>query len=188
MIRSTLICLSLACLVASPVPACPPPVAVRGGHVAPAREKVVVKEVVEPVAVATFVPVAVAVPAVAVGYAAPAAPPAGPAPALAPTDEVARLRAELAELKRQMADARGPAPKVTGSITARCAACHGATAKADGKGHRFFDDAGQAQAGSVGRMIKAVKDGLMPLGPDGKPAPLSDEDYARFVDELAGAK
>jgi len=169
---------------------------------------------VTPVAVATFVPVVVAVPQYSVSYvggaayAAPAAPaqPAAAAASAVPTapqaaaadsqvqalqDEVARLRQELEECRKQLTavrpQAKGEAaapqaavPPHLAIFTARCAACHEAkVARAKGNGFVLLEGNRLARldARQVNRIVARVYSGKMPKGGP----PLSDDEVAQIV-------
>jgi hypothetical protein len=68
----------------------------------------------------------------------------------------------------------------------RCAACHDkATAQAKGGGHVFFGGGKlTAEPKQALKMVKAILSGTMPLGADGKPAPLDDQTAQGYVDRL----
>jgi len=83
-----------------------------------------------------------------------------------------------------------PAPAAGAAGTAdalkRCAGCHDkGVAVAKGKGHVFFaDGALTADARQRNRMVRAILTGSMPLGADGKAAPLTDAEAQSAIDTL----
>lgn len=137
---------------------------------------------VAPVAIATYVPVAVAVPQYSTGYSAEG-------------DTALALReiaAELKALRESLAGGAGPATKPTepdNSVTARvnaigvakCAKCHNETNHKDkGGGHLLLTDAGAFVDGLDWESLRdEIESGRMPRGgPE-----LSDDDYRVFVEK-----
>ena len=161
-----------------------------------------------PVLAAVYTPtvLTVAVPQVTVGYAPAAVAPAptAAAPAASPCDaKLAKLEAEIGELKSLLKrpapepppgdgslppPVPGPGPAPASVLGTSCAVCHGRTAAADGKGLRYFDDAGRLlPSAPVGKMVRAAYTGTMPPRNNARHvAPLSDEGVARLVDEIGG--
>lgn len=141
--------------------------------------------VAEPVVIAQFVPVAVAVPSYTASFGGPQT--AGP--------DLGRLTQELQALRLQLQQLRGTAPGsapdapaaapiAAGLLESRCAACHTA-GKAPKGGVVLFDAAGKRAPLSpevTGDALQAVIGGSMPKG-----ARLGSDERLKVLAELTGA-
>ena len=183
--------------------ACPAEVVV--SRPAVVKKAVVVEEVVPVIApVAVFQPVAVAIPAYGAGYVptAPAPPPVTAAPAATREDEMLKVLKGMDERLRRLeggavmpkADAAKPdaalPPKTPAVFAAKCAACHGASAQADGGGFAMLaPDGGVAKLTDkqLRAMVKKIRTQAMPPKDNKKQVPPLTEaeaqDALEWLDE-----